>query len=324
MAMRARVVWYWIDSEGRPIPGATVSVRNAANDAQIADTIYAFDDPDTSQLTNGSFTSAADGRIEFYLVTAQRVTLRLSKSGYTSQDIPVDVTYVANRFTFRSAWSGATTYAQDDVVTYGGESWIALRTSTNVTPVEGDDWSKMAEKGVTTVTGGIDDTLIDDKGDLLVGTADDTVARKAVGANGSLLVTDSAQSDGLRWGVPTEAYLASQQTTGSTSFTDLATVGPAVTVVTGTQAIVIISAELYNTDDGGGARVGVAVSGATTIAASNDRSLYSVNGASRSIQASHVSLVTGLTAGSNTFTLKYLVDSGTGNFLRRRITVIPL
>lgn len=154
MAARARVVWYWLDSEGRPIPSATVSVRNQANDAQIADTVYAFDDPDNSQLVNGSFTSAADGRIEFYLAEAQRVTLRLSKSGYTSQDIPVDVTYVANRFTWQGAWSGATTYQQDDVVSYQGHSWVALRETLNDTPVEGDDWSKMASAGNLNEAGG--------------------------------------------------------------------------------------------------------------------------------------------------------------------------
>ena len=42
-------------------------------------------------------------------------------------------------------------------------------------------------------------SLIDAKGDLLVGTANDTVARKAVGANGTFLKADSAQSDGLAW-----------------------------------------------------------------------------------------------------------------------------
>lgn len=45
----------------------------------------------------------------------------------------------------------------------------------------------------------LDTTIIDAKGDLLVGTAADTLARKAVGTNGASLSADSAQSDGLRW-----------------------------------------------------------------------------------------------------------------------------
>ena len=36
-----------------------------------------------------------------------------------------------------------------DVVTYGGQSWIALRTNIGVTPVEGADWTLMAAKGDT-------------------------------------------------------------------------------------------------------------------------------------------------------------------------------
>jgi hypothetical protein len=43
------------------------------------------------------------------------------------------------------------------------------------------------------------DTIIDAKGDLIVGTAADTPARKAVGTNGMALVADSSQSDGLLW-----------------------------------------------------------------------------------------------------------------------------
>jgi hypothetical protein len=43
-------------------------------------------------------------------------------------------------------------------------------------------------------------SLVDAKGDLLVGTAADAVARKAVGSDGQVLIADSSQADGLRWG----------------------------------------------------------------------------------------------------------------------------
>ncbi len=45
-------------------------------------------------------------------------------------------------------------------------------------------------------------SLVDAKGDLLVGTADNTVARKAAGTNGDSLRVDASSSDGLRWGIP--------------------------------------------------------------------------------------------------------------------------
>ena len=41
-------------------------------------------------------------------------------------------------------------------------------------------------------------------------------------------------------------------------------------------------------------------------------------------QGSATFYVTGLTAGSNTFTAKYRVDAGTGTFANRTIVVIPL
>lgn len=53
--------------------------------------------------------------------------------------------------------------------------------------------------------GGIPATLIDAKGDLIVGSAADTAARLAVGAtNGHVLTVDSAQSLGVKWANQTE------------------------------------------------------------------------------------------------------------------------
>lgn len=48
-------------------------------------------------------------------------------------------------------------------------------------------------------TDGIPETLIDAKGDLVAGTADDTAARLAVGTTGYVLTADSAEATGLKW-----------------------------------------------------------------------------------------------------------------------------
>jgi hypothetical protein len=43
---------------------------------------------------------------------------------------------------------------------------------------------------------------VDAKGDLIAGTADNTVARLAVGANDTILVADSTTATGLKWAAP--------------------------------------------------------------------------------------------------------------------------
>lgn len=45
----------------------------------------------------------------------------------------------------------------------------------------------------------IDETLIDAKGDLVVGSAADTAVRLAVGANDYVLTADSAEASGVKW-----------------------------------------------------------------------------------------------------------------------------
>lgn len=121
------------------------------------------------------------------------------------------------------------------------------------------------------------------------------------------------------------ASVLSAQTTTSTSFTDLATAGPAVTVTIGANglALVILSAELANNTAGDYAVMGFAASGANTIAASADRALFSQG--TNDLGHSWAYLATGLTAGSTTFTAKYeVITGGTATIGRRYISVIPL
>ena len=121
--------------------------------------------------------------------------------------------------------------------------------------------------------------------------------------------------------VSAQAAVATSQGTTSTSYTDLATVGPAVTLATGTKALVVITTSQEASIAGYNTYTGFAVSGATTIAAADIRGIRLKTGA----QLSATYLVTTLTAGSNTFTLKYKAESGsTANFLNREIAVIDM
>ena len=57
-------------------------------------------------------------------------------------------------------------------------------------------------EGSTATVNGHDvltESIVDAKGDLLVGSADNTVNRLAVGTNGYILTADSAETTGLKW-----------------------------------------------------------------------------------------------------------------------------
>jgi hypothetical protein len=71
---------------------------------------------------------------------------------------------------------------------------------------------------IPSVEGGIQPTILDAKGDLIVATAADTPARLAVGTNDQVLTADSTTGTGLKWAAvpassgPTfRAYLGSTQ-----------------------------------------------------------------------------------------------------------------
>jgi hypothetical protein len=76
------------------------------------------------------------------------------------------------------------------------------------TQTAADNSTKVATTAYVDTAGGllVPKSLVDAKGDLLAGTADNTVARKAVGTNEQSLMADSAQTDGLRWAYPRISY----------------------------------------------------------------------------------------------------------------------
>lgn len=121
------------------------------------------------------------------------------------------------------------------------------------------------------------------------------------------------------------ASVATYQSTSSTTFTDLATAGPAVTLTTGTKALVVVTARMSNGSTGYNSLMGFAVSGASTVSAADERTLRIWSNALGAFQVSAAFLLTGLTAGSNTFTAKYKAESpSTANFENRSISVIDL
>jgi hypothetical protein len=188
--------------------------------------------------------------------------------------------------------------------------------------------------GAFTVSSDIPKSTLTAKGSIVTATAGSTPANLSVGANDTVLTADSTTATGIKWATPASASPASDsatvatyQGTTSTSYTDLATSGPAITITTGTKALVIISSRIVHGTAGATGFVGVDVSGSTTISASDTTCLNLQSDYPNgyvTAQMSYVNRLTTLTAGSNTFTLKYKTSTGTCNFSNRQIIVIDL
>jgi phage-related tail fiber protein len=151
----------------------------------------------------------------------------------------------------------------------------------------------------------------------------ETSVAKATTA-GSIFVATGANALAER--TPATDNVDTDQTTASGSFGDLGTIGPTVSITTGTSALVLLTSNCTNNTVNQYSIAGVTVSGASTVAAADaDSLIFRQTSAtvSQDSQASWGKLFTGLTPGTNVFTMKYRVTGGTGNFQRRRISVIP-
>lgn len=144
-------------------------------------------------------------------------------------------------------------------------------------------------------------------------------------ATGQIFVATGLNAVAAR--VPSGASVNTSEVSNATAYGDIpaGTPGPAVTVTTGTSALVGVAAKIQNTTNSVNSKASYAVSGATTIAASDNTAvdMQFATAATTTLAASRVTMQTGLTAGSNTFTMKYRVTAGSGTFDIRHIFVIP-
>jgi hypothetical protein len=124
---------------------------------------------------------------------------------------------------------------------------------------------------------------------------------------------------------PVGAYSNTTATTASASYVNTLTsdgTAISVTLVTGTTAQINFTAIGAHASASGLVFVSFAVSGATTIAA-NDTNAQYINGPDGAYSATLARsfVFTGLTAGTNTFTMNYKSGGGTITFNNRNLTV---
>ena len=124
---------------------------------------------------------------------------------------------------------------------------------------------------------------------------------------------------------PDVEYIGTTESTTSSSYGDLATLGPIVTMTTSTKVLVTIGGHINSNTAQSGGKIGVDVSGATSLAASDANcffataplSLAPYKGTWTTLFDEH------MVAGDNIFTLKYrAVDGGTCYFSNRLLVIM--
>jgi len=148
----------------------------------------------------------------------------------------------------------------------------------------------------------------------------ETAPAKAT-SSGGIFVTAGANSIAQR--EIASDYINAAETETSTTYTDLATAGPAVTVTTGPKALIWLSTQINNSSTNTSV-MSCAVSGDTTQVASDGRAVLRDGGSGLDRRMGITNLFETLNSGSNTFTAKYRVSAATGTWQRRRLVVMAL
>lgn len=179
---------------------AAISASSAATSASSADLSYqatvgqtgsgivrdmgSVADPDT---TTGTYVSIA--------TVAASAATSASSAATSAASAATSATSAAGSATTAGGHASTASTSAGQAAT----SAASAATSASSAATSATSAANSATQAAVIIASAIQGTLINAKGDLLVGTADDTVDRLPVGTNGYLLTADSAEVSGIKW-----------------------------------------------------------------------------------------------------------------------------
>lgn len=224
MGTRAHYQENLTDRKGNVLAGASVHVYDQGTTDPISETIYAGDTGVVATLSN-PITADADGLFEIWLDDPARVDILVVHGGHTSEARTIDVTRTPNDGGYvleslidakgdlilgtaadtvgRKAIGADDTILMADAAQSTGVKWQAPATTSEIADIAdtesagtSDTWARgdHVHSGAAYVL----KSLVDAAGDLLVGSADNTLARLAKGTALQYLRTNSGAT-ALEW-----------------------------------------------------------------------------------------------------------------------------
>jgi hypothetical protein len=172
---------------------------------------------------------------------------------------------------------------------------------------------------------GIQPSIVDAKGDLIVATAADSVDRLAVGSANQVLTVDSSTATGLKWATPaTSPYLSyteltTSQSTTSTSYVDI-NASATITFTAPASGKVLLQAEFTGGVSGGNQDFYFAWRDNSTSATIVERVMAGQISDNTDTRQRVGAIKTGLTAGTS-YTYKISIKSGNSTYTVRTLGV---
>lgn len=206
-----------------------------------------------------------------------------------------------------------------------GQDYVATTGSsiTSLAALTATDVVEILAWGVFNVSNTISNTLIDAKGDILAGSAADTVSRLAVGADNTVLTADSSTATGLKWAAPAgggkvlqvvNATYGSEVSSSSSSYADTGLTASITPSATSSKVLVIVSQNgVFKQSSDTSARIKL-LRGSTDIL-----QLSSLAGSTASTAQNEIGSVSGSyldspnTTSSTTYKTQFLSTNGTSN-----------